>query len=232
MSARYPDSDPADPWAAPATRPPEPGLADPETDQPDGWVAAGSNRPDWSMASYPPFAGRPPIVTVRDLWAALGVIVMCTALGVAAGFVWIAVAPKLRLEVRGDAAIPVQPEGEALIGIDGTFALIAIGAGVLCAIAGYLWLRRGIGVVCALVAGGALAAWLAAQVGRWAGPAALATHRGDPDGTVFTQPLDLRATGVILLWPIAALLVYLFLTLVFDHEERPRGDGGWSDRPC
>jgi len=148
MSARYPDSDPADPWAAPATRPPEPGLADPETDQPDGWVAAGSNRPDWSMASYPPFAGRPPIVTVRDLWAALGVIVMCTALGVAAGFVWIAVAPKLQLEVRGDAAVPVQPEGEALIGIDGTFALIAIGAGVLCAIAGYLWLRRGIGVVC------------------------------------------------------------------------------------
>jgi hypothetical protein len=231
MSARYPDPDPAEPWAAPVTRPPSPGLSGAENDHGDGWGPTGSSRPDWGMASYPPFAGRPPIVTVRDLWAALSVIVLSAALGIAAGFVWIAAAPKLQLEVRGDAAIPVRPEGEALIGIDGTFALIAIGGGVLCAIAAYLWLRRGIGVVCALVAGGALAAWLAAYVGGWAGPAALATHRGDPDGTVFTQPLDLRATGVILLWPIAALLVYLLLMLVFDHEERPRGDGGWSDRP-
>ena len=229
MSARYPDSDPADPWA-PVTRPPAPGLPGAESDHIAGWGATGSSRPDWSMASYPPFAGRPPIVTVRDLWAALVVIALSAALGVAAGFVWIAVAPKLELEVRGDTAIPIRPEGEALIGIDGTFALIAIGAGVLCAIAAYLWLRRGIGVVCALVVGGALAAWLASYVGRWAGPAALATHRGQPDGTVFTQPLDLRATGVILLWPIAALLIYLLLMLLFDHDERPRGDGGWSDR--
>ena len=231
MSARYPDPDPADPWT-PVSRPPGyQGPAGAETDHGDGWAPAGSSRPGWGMPSYPPFTARPPIVTARDLSAALIVIVVSAALGIAAGFVWIAVAPKLELEVQGDTAIPVRPEGEALIGIDGTFALIAIGGGVLCAIAAYLWLRRGIGVVCALVAGGWLAAWLAAKVGGWAGPAALATHRGDPDGTVFTQPLDLRATGVVLLWPIAALLVYLLLTLLFDHEERPRGDGGWSQRP-
>src|SRR5262245_61871280 len=230
MSARYPDSDPADPWATPP-RPSYQGLPGAETDRGDGWGPAGGNRSDWGMPSYPPFARRPPIVTARDLWAALVVLVLSAGLGVAAGFIWTVVAPKLELEVRGDAAIPVRPEGEALIGIDGTFALIAIGGGVLCAIIAYVRLRRGIGVVCALVAGGALAAWLASYVGRWAGPAALATHRGDPDGTVFTQPLDLRATGVLLLWPIAALLVYLLLLLVLDHEERPRGDGGWSGRP-
>src|SRR5262245_48684637 len=205
MSARYPDSDPADPWATPP-RPSYQGLPGAETDRGDGWGPAGGNRSDWGMPSYPPFARRPPIVTARDLWAALVVLVLSAGLGVAAGFIWTVVAPKLELEVRGDAAIPVRPEGEALIGIDGTFALIAIGGGVLCAIIAYVRLRRGIGVVCALVAGGALAAWLASHVGRWAGPAALATHRGDPA----TRPprhrrtpavADRRATG---LPPVAA----------------------------
>lgn len=236
MSARYPDPDPSDPWARPQNRPAYPGRSgsgtDSETEFGSGWGLPGSGQPSWGTPTYPPYAARPPIVTARDLGAGLVVIALSAVLGVATGFAWLALAPKLELVVRGDSAVPARPEGEALIGVDGTFALIVIGAGVLCAIIAYLWQRRrSIGVVCALAAGGALAAKLAAYVGQWAGPAALATHRGDPDGTVFTHPLILRATGVILLWPIAALLVYLALTLLFDHEDRRRGDGGWYHRP-
>jgi len=228
MSARYPEPDPADPWAAPRFQPgysSQPGAG-------TEWGTAGASGPDWGMPSYPPFAGRPPIATSRDVLAALGVVVLSLAVGVAVAYGWLAFAPKLELVVRGDTAVPVGLEGEALVGLDGTFAMLAAGAGVLCAVIAFLWQRRrSIGVVIGLAAGGAAAAQLAAYLGGLIGPAALSMHRGDPDGAVFTHPLELRATGVILLWPIAALLVYLALTLLFDHDERRRGDGGWYTRP-
>ncbi|MCI0688755.1 MAG: hypothetical protein L0Y54_16190 [Sporichthyaceae bacterium] len=224
MTARFPDQDPSDPWSQPSYQQPWPARPEADAGRAGG-QPGGYGWPDQSA-----YWARPPLLTRADLSAALIVTAMSLVSGVAAGFAWHAFAPKIEMVVRGDSAIPAQPEGEALIGVDGRFGLIAAGAGVLGAIVAFLWFRRrSIGVVCALLAAGYLAARLAAYVGGWLGPDALSTHLGEPDGTRFLLPLQLRATGVMLLWPIAALLVYLALTLLFDRDDRPPEDG-WNQR--
>jgi hypothetical protein len=55
-------------------------------------------------------------------------------------------------------------------------------------------------------------------VGQALGPGPIDSHRGVPDGSTFDGPLDLRAEGVLLIWPIAALLAVLVLTVIFDRE--------------
>jgi hypothetical protein len=55
-------------------------------------------------------------------------------------------------------------------------------------------------------------------LGQALGPAPIDSHRGAPNGSSFDGPLDLRADGVLLIWPIAALLAVLLLTVIFDRE--------------
>lgn len=120
-------------------------------------------------------------------------------------------------------------EGEQSIGVDGTFALLALAFGLVSAVLVFLLRRRGgVPLVVALGLGGLLGSLLAWRVGVWLGPAedVVAHAREAGRGVTFSAPLKLGAKGVLLAWPLAALLVHLGLTALFgprDPEPYPHG---------
>jgi hypothetical protein len=92
-------------------------------------------------------------------------------------------------------------------------------AGLLCGTIAFVLFRgRTRTLPVGLAAGGILASLVAWRLGRALGPGPIDSHRGAPNGSTFDGPLDLRADGVLLSWPIAALLAVLVLTVIFDRE--------------
>ncbi|CAM5449602.1 AAA family ATPase OS=Streptomyces albaduncus OX=68172 GN=FHS32_003442 PE=4 SV=1 [Streptomyces griseoloalbus] len=111
--------------------------------------------------------------------------------------------------------------------MDGTFTLVALGCGVLSALAVFLVRRRGgVPLVVALAAGGLLGSVLAWRLGVWLGPSqdVIAQAKSVGKGVTFDAPLKLNAKGALLAWPFAALVFHLGLTGLFgprDPEEWP-----------
>ncbi|PGH40990.1 hypothetical protein COO58_28870 [Micromonospora sp. WMMA1996] len=138
-------------------------------------------------------AVRRPVATV------LGLAALLTALGAPLGLLWAWLAPDTPVRQTPDGAVYVTPQPEQPIAADGWFSLLALGFGVLAAVA--LWVllrrRRGPAGLLAVTLGGLGAAVVAWQVGRRIG---LATFQRlldtAPPGTDFTKPADLRAGGV------------------------------------
>jgi hypothetical protein len=122
----------------------------------------------------------------------------------------------------GKAVYFKNSEGEEAIGADGTFVLLALGFGVLTAAVVFcVWRRGGIGLVVGTVVGGVLGSLVAWRLGLWLGPPQdVAAHaRAVGKGTVFDAPLQLRAKGALLVWPIAASAVHLGLTGLFGPRD-------------
>jgi hypothetical protein len=113
-------------------------------------------------------------------------------------------------------------EGEQAVGVDGTFTLLAVGFGVLSALAAFLLRRRGgVPLVVALTAGGLLASLLAWRLGVWLGPTkdVLAHAKSAGKGVTFSAPLKLGAKGALLAWSVAAMVVHLGLTALFGPRD-------------
>ncbi|EGX59923.1 hypothetical protein SZN_10298 [Streptomyces zinciresistens K42] len=113
-------------------------------------------------------------------------------------------------------------EGEQAVGVDGTFTLLALGFGLLSALAVFLWRRRGgVPLVVALAVGGFLGSLLAWRVGVWLGPAqdVVARAKDVGKGVTFSAPLKLGAKGAWLAWPLAALVAHLGLTALFGPRD-------------
>lgn len=181
----------------------------------------------------------------RDLRDAAVVLVAVTILGVALGLLWLWLAPRVPLISNGKAVFLKDTEGEKAVGADGTFALLALGFGALSAAAVFFFRRRGgIALVVALALGGLLGSLLAWGIGIWFGPTRdVVEHaRAVGEGVPFDAYLELKAWGVLLAWPVAAMLVHLALTALFGprdpepewptrygpgepHGAPPRGDG-------
>jgi hypothetical protein len=124
---------------------------------------------------------------------------------------WWVVAPLTLVVKRADGLYRVGGEGdESAIAADGWFAALALAVGVLVALAVYLRTRPGRVVpLVALAAGGVVGAVVAWQTGHLLGPGALeATARGLPVGARFDGPLDISAYGVLLAWPMGAVITY------------------------
>jgi hypothetical protein len=145
--------------------------------------------------------------------------------GLLAGVLWVLLAPTALVEVRDDAVFLVDPEGPAFIAADGWFAVLGTVAGFLCAVVAFARFRRhGPATLLGITVGGAIAAVLAWRLGHLLGPGNLETRAAQvADGTKLQAPLDLRALGVLLAWPIASVSWFLALTLGFERAE-PRGD--------
>jgi hypothetical protein len=141
----------------------------------------------------------------------LAVVAGTALLGVAAGFLWIALAPRPLLVItsRGAAGL-VNAESAAFIGADGTYCLICLAGGVVSGLLGYLFAVRRYGplAMVAVIAGAVAAAYLTKWIGEQAGLATfhhqLATLR---TGARLRGSLTLGATGGLACWPLAASLV-------------------------
>ncbi|WP_323180945.1 ABC transporter permease [Streptomyces sp. NBC_01142] len=150
------------------------------------------------------------------------VLVAVTLLGVALGLLWLWLAPRVPLISNGKAVFLQDTEGESAVGADGTFALLALGFGALSA-AAVFWFRRrgGVALVVGLALGGLLGSLLAWGIGVWFGPSndVVARAREVGAGVPFDAYLELKATGVVLAWPVAAMVVHLALTALFGPRD-------------
>ncbi len=168
---------------------------------------------------------------LRDGAITASVVAVC---GVLLGLLWGWLAPQVPLISDGSAVYLKNSEGEQAIGADGWFALMGLGFGVLTA-AAVFWRRRagGIAVVVGLAAGAVLGSLIAWRLGVALGPTqnVVAHAKAVGPNKVFYAPLELRAKGALLAWPVAAMATFLALTSAFGPREvepsAPRWDG-WS----
>ncbi|MFE0133183.1 DUF2567 domain-containing protein [Streptomyces sp. NPDC059037] len=151
--------------------------------------------------------------------------------GVLLGLLWVWLAPRVPLISDGEAVYLKDTEGEQAIGVDGTFTLLALAFGAVSGLVVFLLRKRGgIPLVVGLTAGGLLGAVLAWRLGIFLGPETdvVAHAKSVGKGVVFDAPLELKAKGALLAWPVAALLVHLGLTALFgprDPEPYPLAYG-------
>ncbi|MFF9122035.1 hypothetical protein ACF09J_01780 [Streptomyces sp. NPDC014889] len=203
----------------------------------------GPVRP-WQAWPVPPAEGRPVSVYAQDGpgWAAeireaVVVMVAVALCGVPLGLLWLRLAPKVPLvaEVSGSNWVVYlkDTEGEQAIGVDGTFTLLALAFGLVCAVAVFLVRRRGgVPLVVALCVGGLLGSLLAWRLGVWLGPEhdVIAHAKAVGKGVTFPAPLKLAAKGALLAWPLAALLVHLGMTALFGpRDPEMYEDGAYED---
>jgi hypothetical protein len=147
--------------------------------------------------------------------AAIGISLAIVAgsllFGLAAGYVWSAVAPRaLLVMISHGAAGLVQPETTAFIVADAVFCLIALAGGVVSGTLGYLvGVRRYgplpmIGVLAGALGAAYVARWIGQQWGLAGFHHLLATL---PVGAYLRDSVTLQTTGAIAFWPLAAGLV-------------------------
>jgi hypothetical protein len=163
---------------------------------------SGSAR--WSRAGYH-----------GDLRAAMIVVLASLPLGALMGLIWERVAPKAHWMVQGGGAVLSELEQSDFVAADGWFAVLGAATGLLGGTLAFVFSRM---LPISLAVGGILGSLIAWRLGQALGPAPIDSHRGAPNGSSFDGPLDLRADGVLLIWPIAALLAVLLLTVIFDRE--------------
>jgi hypothetical protein len=147
-------------------------------------------------------------------------------LGVAAGLIWAAVAPRALLQevAHGEAQV-VNPESSAFVAADGWFCLIVALGGVITGLAGYRLLVRRAGWIA--TAGLVLGAVAAALIALWTGEnigAGTYNHllAASPPGTFFRASLSLGAKSVLVLWPGFTSLV----VLLAEYSGRRSGEYG------
>jgi hypothetical protein len=159
------------------------------------------------------------------------VTVLSLVLGVAAGFLWSAVAPRPYLVMTGrGAAAVVNAETSAFIAADGWYCLICLAGGVISGLAGYLLAVRGSRpagmavVLLSALGAGLVALWIGENSGHAAYHHLLATL---PAGAHLHASLSLGARGAIAFWPLGAGIMAggLELSDALRDRRHGRGDG-------
>ncbi len=166
------------------------------------------------------------------LGPALVVLGASVLVAVPAGLAWWGLAPRVRGRVE-DAGIRLDPSPEAPeIAADGIFAAVGLVAGVVLAVvATRLAVRSAAGVAAVLgalavggLAGSAIAWWLGSAIDPQSAREAAA---GLLVGARVELPLSLGAVGVVIAWPLAAVIGYAAAEVAFPVMDAPPDE----DRP-
>jgi hypothetical protein len=144
-------------------------------------------------------------------------------LGVAAGLIWAAVAPRALLQevARGEAQL-VSSETTAYITADAWFCVIVAAGGLITGVLGYLMLVRRagwaatVGLALGALAGALIALWVGENMGLGTYNHLLATSAV---GVYFNSSLALGAKSALAFWPLITSLVILLA------ETGARGSG-------
>ncbi len=149
-------------------------------------------------------------------------------LGVVAGLVWAAVAPRAVLQEIGPGeAQLVNAESHAFIVADAWFCLIVALGGVITGVVGYrLLVRRAgwtaaAGLVLGAVAAGLLTLWVGESIGLGTYNHLLATSR---NGVFFNASLGLGAKSALAFWPGLTSVIVLLAEYGGRREVDKRAD--------
>lgn len=143
--------------------------------------------------------------------------------------VWWALTPPATVRKRAGGVFATGPSAEAAVAADGWFAVCALVAGVVTALVAAIATTRagGWGILAGLTVGGLLAAALAWQLGVLLGPPALLDGAAEvQEGERFEGPLRLSAVGVVLAWPLAAVMAYFAAIAGREPAHRPSDADG------
>jgi hypothetical protein len=161
--------------------------------------------------------------------ALIATVAASALLGLLAGFIWSAVAPRALLIVQSrGVAYVVNSETSAFIAADGWFCLLTAAGGVICGVAGYFIAVRRYGAMAlvGLLAGGVAASLLAMWIGQRQGLASFrATLAASPAGTRLHEPLALGGHGALAFWPLFVALVAGTIELASQMMDRSSADG-------
>jgi hypothetical protein len=162
------------------------------------------------------------------------IIVGSAVVGVAAGLVWAAVAPRVVYQVQTlnpPTAYATNPETSAFIAADGWYCLLAVVGGAVIGLLGYVYgVRRNgplpmVGIVLGSTAAALICAWLGHR--QSGGPGfdhLLATSK---PGALLRAPISLGSHGAVAFWPLAAAAVAGGIELVGVLRARAQpSDGG------
>jgi hypothetical protein len=144
-------------------------------------------------------------------WAVV-VVVALAVLGLAAGALWIAVAPRLSFQVvKAGQVVRLKPESEVFVADDGWYFLITLAIGLLAGVLAWLP-RSGRGwlMPVALAVGGVAGALVTWVFGEWLTPALTAGGLQQVGATVLFQ-VRLKAQAAVVTEPFAAVVAYLVL---------------------
>jgi Protein of unknown function (DUF2567) len=158
-----------------------------------------------------------------DLRSALGLVLVMALVGLPAGVLWWALAPRadFRITETGPEVLG-RPSDELLLADDGIFVVILALTGLLLGAAAWLLRRRrGVATVVALAVGATVTGVVAWQVGEvlGAGPteAQLATV-----GATVTSSLTLGALPALAVAPFTAILAYVLAVLYSRGDDLGR----------
>jgi hypothetical protein len=158
--------------------------------------------------------------------AIVAIVAGTCVLGLAAGFLWAAIAPRALVEVVGPGSADiVNPETNAFIAADGWFTLLTVVGGLVSGAAGYaLAVRRnGPPAMAGILAGGLAAALLARWIGQQSGTAAFNHSLAVGHiGALLRDPPMVGGLGTLMFWPLAAGVVAGGLELVSQRPWRRR----------
>ncbi|WP_349816436.1 DUF2567 domain-containing protein [Streptomyces sp. MRC013] len=182
-----------------------------------------------ALPPAPPTTGRPHAGdgraapdTAAEARQGAAVLLATAVAGIALGLLWLWLAPRVPLVSDGRSVLLRESEAEHAVGADGVFVLLGLAFGALGALAVFLRYRQGgVAVVAGLALGGVLGSVLGWGTGTLLGPAHdVAAHaRAVGEGVAFDAPLELRAYGALLAWPVAAMAVHLALTALFGPRD-------------
>jgi hypothetical protein len=158
--------------------------------------------------------------------AIAGVIAGTAVLGLGAGLLWAAIAPRALVEVVGPGSADIiNPETNAFIAADGWFTLLTVAGGLVSGAAGYVLAvrRNGPPAMAGVLAGGLAAAVLAKWIGQRSGAAAY-NHSlaAGHVGLLLRDPLMVGGLGPLMFWPLAAGLVAGSMELISQRPWRRR----------
>ena len=160
------------------------------------------------------------------LWRTVTAVLVTLVLGVAAGYLWAAAAPRPYLVMTGPGAAQVtSAESSAFIGGDGWYCLICLAGGIISGLIGYLLAVRGhhpVAMALVLLSGlaaGLIALWIGQHSGQASYHHLLRTL---PAGRHLSASLSLGAHSAIALWPLAAGLMAGALELNDVLRDRKR----------
>lgn len=188
----------------------------------DAWQAFVAGQP----ASRSDLARHRAAVAVRAARVPVTITAVVLLLGAPVGLLWARVSPRVSVSFSAQGPSLDRPESSEFFATDGSFGIVLLLVGLATGAVAWRALRgrvQHVGVPVGLAAGALLAGLVAQSVGsRLVVDSRLAGFCVGPDACpLYDGTLQLRARGLVVLWAVAALAVYVGLSLLIDDAEQP-----------